>query len=161
MAVALEKVTEGGLNTLKNLFELAAYDLSEWSGANIGEGGQYLQDLDCKSWYENPDYRLFFIRVEGLLAGCIVIRYLNDENMYYLNHFFVLRKFRGKRIGKEAATMAFNLYEGKWRVSEFDWNVPAQLFWRKVIQGYTNDSFIESRRKDNKGPAQEFTNQKL
>ncbi len=44
------------------------------------------------------------------------------------------------------------------RVSQFDWNIPAQFFWRKVIKEYTNDRYIETRRKDNKGPVQEFTN---
>ncbi|MCC2684244.1 MAG: acetyltransferase, partial [Paenibacillaceae bacterium] len=103
-------------------------------------------------------YDLFFIRVERELAGFVIIRHLVEEDVYYLNHFSILRKFRRKNVGKEAAIQAFNLYKGSWRVSEFDWNVPAQLFWRKVLKEYTDNQFEELRRKDNKGPMQEFTN---
>ncbi|WP_164821437.1 hypothetical protein [Paenibacillus koleovorans] len=43
-------------------------------------------------------------------------------------------------------------------MSEFDWNTPAQDFWRKVVKDYTGDRYMEMRRKDGKGPSQEFCN---
>jgi predicted acetyltransferase len=159
VAIELEKITEDGLIALKNLFELGAYDLSELSGANINENGMYLADNKFfKEWHEDPNYYLFFIRVDGSLAGFVVIKHIVEEDIYYLNHFFILRKFRKQNIGKQAAILAFDLFAGNWRVSEFDWNTPAQIFWRKVLTHYTNDKFTDTRRKDNKGPAQEFTN---
>lgn len=158
MVVSLKRIPEEELNTLKNLLEFVAYDLSELNGANINEHGQYTTNLDIRIWFEDPNYKLFFVCVDNELAGFVVVRYLEEEKMYYLNHFFILRKFRRRNFGKEAAILTFNLYVGKWRVSEFDWNVPAQIFWSKVIKEYTNDNYIETRRKDNKGPAQEFEN---
>ncbi|MGM0884903.1 MAG: GNAT family N-acetyltransferase [Bacillota bacterium] len=158
MFVVLEKITEDGLDTLKNLIEFAAYDLSELNGSNLNERGSFISNLDPRVWYENPNYDLFFIRADGELAGFVIIKQISEEDIYYLNHFFILRKFRRKNIGKNAAIQAFNMYVGNWRVSEFDWNIPAQFFWRKVIKEYTNDQYNETRRKDNKGPAQEFTN---
>lgn len=158
MNVTLEGVTEDGLDTLRNLLEFGAYDLSELNGANVSEKGSYIWSLNHRDWYADPNYDLYFIRVDGKLAGFVIIKHIGKENVRYLNHFFILRKFRRSGIGKAAAIQAFNLYSGSWRVSEFDWNVPAQLFWRKVIKDYTNDQFIESRRKDDKGPVQQFAN---
>jgi predicted acetyltransferase len=157
LTVVLEKIMEEGLDALKNLFEFAAYDLSELNRSNINEKGSYISNLNYRDWYEDPNYNLYFIRVDGELAGFVIIKHLSEEEIYYLNHFFVLRKYRRNNIGKQAAIKAFKLYMGKWRVSEFDWNTPAQIFWRKVIKEYTNDQYHEIRRKDNKGPAQEFT----
>jgi predicted acetyltransferase len=94
-----------------------------WYGVRcrqLSEKGSYIWNLNYREWYENPNYDLFFIRVERELAGFVIIRHLVEEDVYYLNHFSVLKKFRRKSIGKEAATQAFNLYKGRWRVSEFD-----------------------------------------
>jgi predicted acetyltransferase len=158
MEVILENITEDKLGILRNLFELGAYDLSELNQSDINENGQFLSSLNHIYWHEDPNYDLLFIRVDGILAGFVVIKFIVEEDIYYLNHFFILRKFRRKNIGKEAAIMAFNLYAGNWRVSEFDWNLPAQIFWKKVIKDYTNNHYNETRRRDDKGPAQEFSN---
>lgn len=158
MAVTIEKIEENELNTLNKLVELAAYDLSELSGSDINENGLYVMNFDSRNWFEDANFHLYFIRVEGILVGFIAIRKILEENIIYLNHFFILRKFRRQKVGKEAAIKAFNLFSGKWRVSQFDWNIPAQIFWRKIVKEYSNDNFTEIRRKDNKGPSQEFTN---
>jgi len=156
--VELDRITEIGLDTLKNLIEFVAYDLSELNGSDISEEGSFVPSLNLRDWYESQNYDLFFIRVDGKIAGFVIIKNIVEEGIYYLNHFFILKKFRKKNVGKEAAFKAFNLYAGNWRVSEFDWNVPAQIFWRKVVNEYTNGQFTDTRRKDNKGPAQEFKN---
>ncbi|RKN66067.1 GNAT family N-acetyltransferase [Paenibacillus ginsengarvi] len=159
--VTLEEVKEDGLGTLQKLLEFAAYDLSEFNRSKISENGSFIFNLDCRQWFEHSAYELFFIRANEELAGFVVIKRLAEEEVYYLNHFFILRRYRRTGIGKQAAIQAFNRYAGNWRVSEFDWNTPAQSFWRAVVKEYTNDTYREVRRKDNKGPAQEFCNIRL
>ncbi|MDF2647623.1 MAG: hypothetical protein K0Q73_3428 [Paenibacillus sp.] len=65
---------------------------------------------NVKEWFQNSNYEMLFIRADGGLAGFIVIKYITDEDVYYLNHFFILRKFRRKSVGREAANQAFNLH---------------------------------------------------
>lgn len=154
--IELELVCDTGLKALSNLCSFALYDLSELNGMKISEEGSYFKNNSCQQWIEDPSYEVNFIRVDGELAGFIVTRFLRDESINYLNHFFVVRKYRRKGVGKRAAEMAFDKHEGKWRVSQFDWNTPAILFWRRVIKDYTNNQYQESRRVDNKGPMQEF-----
>lgn len=156
MDIELEKVTGEGRIALRHLFELAAYDLSELSGSDIHECGRFITNPAIIDWFDDPNYSPFFIRANGRLAGFVIIKYIVEEEIYYLNHFFVLRKYRNQHIGKQAASMAFDRFEGYWRVSQFDWNLPAQKFWRKVLASYTNGTYTETRRKDNKGPMQEF-----
>lgn len=79
-----------------------------------------MTDLNDKDWFEDDNYDLCFIRANEELAGFVIIKRILEEDMSYLNHFFVLRKYRRKQVGKQAEIKAFNMYHGNWRVSEFD-----------------------------------------
>lgn len=158
MELLLEKIDENGISTLNNLAELAAYDLSEWSGRDINENGLFVENFNSRSWLEDDHFKPFFIRVDGNLAGFVIIRRIEEEQLMYLNHFFILRKYRRQSIGKNAAIQAFDRFLGQWRVNQFDWNIPAQNFWRRVIKDYTNDDYTETRNNDNNRISQEFIN---
>ena len=54
------------------------------------------------------------------------------------------------------ARRIFDLFPGRWRVAEEEANTPAQMFWRKVISGYTSGGFKEIRDDEWVGPQQEF-----
>lgn len=161
MLVTLEKVKEDGRVTLNHLVELASYDLSEYNGRDVHENGLFVADFDSKSWLDSEHFHLFFIRADEKIAGFVVIRNLYKEQVINLNHFFVLRKYRRQGVGREAAIQAFNLFKGRWRVNQYDWNVPAQHFWRSVIQAYANQNYTETIREDIKGPSQEFSNHEM
>lgn len=157
MELRLEKIEKNGISTLNHLVELASYDLSEWSGRNINENGLFIDNFNSQIWFEDDNFKPFYIRVEGNLAGFVIIRRI-DEQLMYLNHFFVLRKYRRQSIGSQAAIQAFDRYPGQWRVNQFDWNIPAQNFWRRVIKDYTNDNYTETRNNDNNRISQQFIN---
>ena len=157
MELRLEKIEKNGISTLNHLVELASYDLSEWSGRNINENGLFVDNFNSQIWFEDDNFKPFYIRVEGNLAGFVIIRRI-DEQLMYLNHFFVLRKYRRQSIGSQAAIQAFDRYPGQWRVNQFDWNIPAQNFWRRVIKDYTNDNYTETRNNDNNRISQQFIN---
>ena len=38
----------------------------------------------------------------------------------------------------------FDMFPGKWKVTQIQKNYPAQAFWRSVIGNYTNGNFSES-----------------
>jgi hypothetical protein len=42
--------------------------------------------------------------------------------------------------------MIVDMLPGKWRVSQFYFNEQAICFWRKVIERYTEDNYIETTR---------------
>lgn len=155
MELTLEMIEENGISTLNHLVELASYDLSEWSGRNINENGLFAENFNSQIWFEDDNFKPFYIRVNGDLAGFVIIRRIEEEQLMYLNHFFVLRRYRRQSIGKNAAMQAFDRFPGQWRVRQFDWNIPAQRFWRSVVTEYTNDNYTETINKDR--ISQEFT----
>ena len=50
--------------------------------------------------------------------------------------FMILPKFRRKKIGKKAAVMCFEKYQGAWEVSPSYGSEQAYLFWKSVIDDY-------------------------
>lgn len=154
--ISLSKVTKNEKDIFYNLNQLFAYDFSELNKMDINDDGLYqpLQDVD--EYYTKANYSSFLIKVEGKLAGLAVVKFIDEEGINYLRHFFIMRKYRRLKIGERAANMIFDMFPSKWRVSQFDFNEPAICFWRKIIERYTEGNYIETRRTDGKGIKQEF-----
>ena len=68
-----------------------------------------------------------------------------------------MKKYRKEGIGKQAAFYLFDLFPGTWEVAELETNLPAQIFWRKVISEYTDNNYLEIRKDNWHGPIQHFT----
>jgi predicted acetyltransferase len=158
MGMTIHPITEDEVNVIQNLFEYAVYDLSELNNANIKKSGRFEPKINAAELYRDNNYYLYTIQVDDQLAGFVIVKYIKDEQLFYLNHFFILRKYRKQGIGRRAAYEVFDRFKGNWRVSQFEWNVPAQLFWRNVLDQYTKGSYTETRRADDKGPSQHFRN---
>lgn len=154
MNIEFQNATPDDNLALDRMFQFFAHDLSELSGMDIGDDGFYHGLNDLEDYTSKQNYKTHFIKVDEKLAGVVVIRF--DEGINYLRHYFILRKFRKKQIGMQAAMMAFDLYPGDWRVSTMDYNVPAIKFWEKVLETYAKDKFSSMRRDDDKGPQYEF-----
>ncbi|WP_018757209.1 hypothetical protein [Paenibacillus terrigena] len=61
----------------------------------------------------------------------------------YLAHFFILRKYRKQGLGREVARTIFNSRLGEWELYQLVRNKPAQLFWTRVINEFTNGNYEE------------------
>ncbi|WP_160680478.1 GNAT family N-acetyltransferase [Clostridium sp. C8-1-8] len=154
--ISLIRVTKNEKEIFYNLNQLFAYDFSELNKMDINDDGLYPQLHDVDDYYTKDEYISFLIKVEGKLAGLAVIKFINEEGINYFRHYFIMRKYRRLKIGEQAASMIFDMFPGKWRVSQFDFNEPAICFWRKIIDRYTEKSYMEMRRIDDKGIQQEF-----
>lgn len=156
MNISLIRITEKEKETFRNLIQLFAYDFSELNGMDVDDNGLYPELPDMEDYYTKSEYVSFFVKVNGKLAGLAIIKLMEDENINYLRHFFILRKYRRLKVGQNAVHMIFDSFPGKWRVSQFDFNEPAISFWRKAIERYTQGNYQETRREDGKGLRQEF-----
>lgn len=54
-----------------------------------------------------------------------------------------MKKYRRTGLGTWAATQLFDRYPGRWKVTQVSTNVPAQAFWRMVIERYTGGRYEE------------------
>ncbi|MGG3280004.1 GNAT family N-acetyltransferase [Paenibacillus solani] len=147
-------------STLRNLMELYQYDFSEFEPDDVNENGLYEYMFLDHYWTEDGRHP-FFIRVNACLAGFALVRELgttdNDETIYSMAEFFVMKKYRKNGIGQYIAVELFNRFQGIWKVAVLESNKPAQKFWRKTIERYTNNRYQVIREEDWDGPIQIFS----
>lgn len=158
MKIEVVRARDRGFTVVQNLFPLYVHDLSEFMQWDVPETGLFVaSDLVVQYWGRSPrDPRFrwpdglrgfpFLIRVDRKLAGFVLIREIGkDPPGFDVGEFFILRKFRGKGVGKEVAHRVFDMFLGNWQVRELEENTPAQAFWRRVIDEYTGGGYVETR----------------
>lgn len=137
-------------DTIQNMGRFYAYDISEYMGKlqpgwEFPENGLY-EGLDFSRYWQEPDRYPFLIRVEGELAGFMLINKIGSspDVDWNMAEFYVVRKFTGQGVGKTAAYWCFKNFPGIWEVMQMPGNNPAICFWKKVIAEYTQGNFEES-----------------
>lgn len=143
MNVELKQIGYEDKLILQNLMELYQYDFSEFNQTNVNRHGLFSYKYLDNYWTEKGRYA-FFITVGDALAGFVLVRQSGGE--HEIAEFFVMRKFRSRGLGQKAARKVFEMFRGDWRVSQELENLPAQTFWRKVIEQYAKGSY--QREKD-------------
>ncbi len=143
---------------LRNLLELYLYDFSEFIDCDVNEHGLY--DYGYLDHYWTEEGRCpFLIRVDGKLAGFVLVwaKGQGADRHLLITEFFVMRKYRRRGVGKQAAFQAFDRFSGVWRIGEVKTNTPAVAFWRAIIAEYTRGSFQDvTGDPDWEGPMQVF-----
>lgn len=143
----------------ENLMHLYLYDFSEYSNEDVNEQGRFTDEYLPLYWVEASRYPFLFL-VDDHYAGFAMIRDTTGSNPGVITHhmaeFFIMKKYRRKKIGWQAAWQLFDRFPGRWHVGQEEANIPAQSFWRKVIGAYTSGNYQEIREQDWNGPIQIF-----
>ncbi len=147
---------------LRNLLELYEHDFTEYEPKVIGPHGLYGYKYLDHYWTE-PNRHPYLIRVDGQLAGFVLLNrhtVSGGDDRWTIAEFHIMRMYRGKGVGEFAARAVFDLWPGKWEVSQTPNNAPSHEFWRKVISRYTQGSFVEIEpvAGSDHGPVQHFDN---
>lgn len=144
MNISIEPILLEQKSVFIQMMELYKYDFSEFSGDDINEYGYFGYPRIDDYWNEEGRYP-FFIRVNGKLAGLVLVRscceYNDLPNPHSIAEFFVMKKYRRKGVGKEVAMKTFDMFPGGWEVSQWKNNLPAQSFWKQVINEYTQGNY--------------------
>jgi predicted acetyltransferase len=163
--VTLHPATDADQPTLRRLMQLYCYDFSDMipmpfsDDALFGDPGYIDEQL-------GRGHDLYLIRANGRLAGfAIVTRHSllsPDAGITDMTQFFVIRHWRKKGVGSNAAQQLLNRYPGPWEIRVIDENTVAQAFWREVVTRHTRGNFAESRSDTNvhRGPVFTFTSPK-
>jgi predicted acetyltransferase len=144
---------------LNNLMQFYFYDFSEFIDAFVDDDGLFSK-YHYLEYYFNEEGRFpYLIEKEGKLAGFVLVREVTEESKRYWSvaEFFIMKKFRRSGLGEWAAHQVFDRHIGDWEVRQIEKNIPAQIFWRKVIGRYKTD-FKERVEEDR--VVQSFTNGK-
>lgn len=85
------------------------------------------------------------IRADGKIAGFALIcphcDYRDEKDARCFGEFFVMLKYRRMGIGKQVAMQLFDRHRGHWEVCYWKNNLPASLFWKEVVEEYTNGNY--------------------
>lgn len=151
---------------IANLIELYKHDFSDFTPfeeqEDVDESGRFGYKYLDSYWIE-PNRHPFIIRVDGRIAGFVFVNLDHEEgelpNTHGISEFFVMRKYRRRGIGESVAHQLFDMFPGRWQVGQVWGNIPAQTFWRKVINGYTKGNYTESQ--NHFGPHQKFVSNRM
>ena len=100
--------------------------------------------------------------MEKYIAGFVLIHQdsvLESIGMSYkIAEFFVLRRYRRKHVGLNAAILAFSKHLGLWEIPVIKSNQQGFKFWQSVLNKVMNDNcqVIESNNSHWKGPVFSF-----
>ena len=150
MQLLLEPITVDQKSVFVQMMNLYDYDFTEFDNRDINEHGYFGYPYTDYLWNEGCRFP-FFIRVDGRLAGFVIVKrndsenfsFLTERDAHHINEFFVMKKYRRTGVGTFAARAAFDMFRGKWEVCQMQNNHPARRFWKKVIEGYTKGEFKE------------------
>ena len=142
MSTGLELIRAGAehQSALVNLLELYIHDFSELVPMDVGDDGRF--GYRNFSLYWSDESRLpFLARLHGKLVGfALVMRNsepFDDCQVWDMAEFFVLRRYRHRRIGTDLATEVWRRCPGRWQIRVMEKNTPARSFWESSIAKFT------------------------
>jgi len=130
MNIDIRRAAPGERLVVRHLMELYQHDFSELDGGDLDEHGQYgYYDLDC--FWIDPAWAAHVVKVDGKWAGFVLV---NDDvhldgNTHAIVEFFVVRKYRGRGVGRAAALAIMNDCPARWEIRVMHENRAAHDFW--------------------------------
>lgn len=134
--------------TIQNMGRFYVYDMCEYMGKDEGweipEDGLY-ECIDFKKYWETDNAFPFLIHYKNEIAGFVIVDKKGSvpEVEFNMAQFFILRKFKGKGVGRYVAQQYFDKFHGTWEVMVMPGNEGAYRFWRSSIKDYTKNDFKE------------------
>lgn len=144
--MGIELVPKRKQAVIVNLMQLYLYDFTKYLDISVNDQGLFLPYPDLDDFWKKRERKYpYLITFDQRPAGFALIERMDDavEADYYMTEFFVMQKYRRTGLGTWAATRLFDHFQGRWKVTQVSSNIPAQAFWRKVIESYTGGRYEE------------------
>ena len=143
MDVYLSRVNENEKDILYRLLEYSLFEESLNDGNEMNNEAIFEYKY-FDNYFTDDDRDSFFIKekeTNKLLGFVMINTYVQkyDEG-HSIAEFMVIPKYRKNKIGKKIAFECFDMYKGNWEVSPSFGSEPAYLFWKRVIDEYTNNN---------------------
>lgn len=143
----LERIDSGNHQYFDKIVQDYEEEFSPITGKKKQEDGLYALDAN----WEDPYEGYYWQDQQGGIHGFVIMTVENSVGD--IADFYVVPSSRKHGIGEKMAHETFNRHKGKWQVKQIEGADKATIFWRKVIQSYTNGQYEESNIDDPKwGP---------
>ena len=109
--------------------------------------GDRQPELMARWFADDSSHPLVILRDEQAVGFALVSRPMMkraDGADFRLSEFYVARDVRRLGVGREAAELIFNRFNGRWEITETLRNQGAVSFWREVVGAYTRGEYRES-----------------
>jgi predicted acetyltransferase len=128
---------------LYRMLELYQYELSDIWDQDLDAHGEYGYALD--RFWTAKECLPVVATVDGRYAGFALVdgAVKVGQSGNWMDQFFVLKKYRGRGLGKSLAYHTFDLRPGYWEVGQMTANAQALAFWRRIIEEYTGGAYTE------------------
>jgi len=112
----------------------------------LGEFGDRQPDMMARWFADDSSHPLLILHNNEPAGFALVSKPVMKQADvdYRLAEFFIDRKARRHGVGREAAQLIFNRFDGRWEITELLRNQPAIAFWRSVVGDYTHGQCKES-----------------
>jgi predicted acetyltransferase len=148
-AVTVTDALSAHAEIIQNLVQLYTHDFSEfWAGTARGDlhpDGRF-DAYPLDDYWTRPNWSPLLIWNNRVLAGFSLI---NDRTHSgrpanrNVGEFFVVRKYRGRGVGRSAIRQIFSRFPGSWEVAVARRNIAARDFWRSTIKGSAEVSGLQ------------------
>ena len=108
--------------------------------------GDRQPELMARWFADDSSHPLVILRDAEPVGFALVSRPImkRPDSDHRLAEFFVTKDVRRLGVGREAAELIFNRFDGRWEITEMMRNQGAVAFWREVVSHYTGGDFRES-----------------
>jgi predicted acetyltransferase len=125
------------------MLELYQYELSDIWDQELDAHGEF--GYDTARHQQAQRFFAHILLVNQRYAGFALVApaMVTQRDGYWMEQFFVLKKYRKAGSGLALAKHVFQSHPGAWEVGQMPANAAARQFWRSVVAHVTNGSFAE------------------
>lgn len=117
---------------IEHLLELYLYDMAEIYDFPVGPDGLYHYDRLDEFWV-HPHLILSDDDIAGFALIIDHCPISGRKPCRFMAEFFILRPYRRRGFGAEAARHLIDAHPGPWHIGVIDRNAPATRFWEKLL----------------------------
>lgn len=135
MNIAFKTIIQSDSNVFHNLYNYYLYELSAYSMEDVTTEGKYIIE-DISPYYLDSRLYPYLIIADKMIAGFILVTsppYVTAGIDYSIQEIFILPKYRGKGVAREAALHIFKQHHGHYEIGMFQHNIKAVKFWSKIL----------------------------
>jgi predicted acetyltransferase len=125
------------------MLELYQYELSDIWNQDLDSHGKFGYDTSKHQLAERFFAHVLLVNQHYAGFALVAPALVTQQEGYWMEQFFVLKKYRKAGNGLALARHVFQCYPGAWEVGQMPGNVAARQFWRSVVTTVTQGHFSE------------------